>query len=275
MGWSVTNEFCLLILKVYIFENDPSTIHMNITISASKQELGQRAASLGANLVREAIAEKGEANIIVATGASQFEMLSALIEEEIDWSKVNGFHLDEYIDLPIDHPASFRKYLKERFVDKVKPQNFYYVDGEKDPDEECTRLADIMGKHPIDVAFVGIGENAHLAFNDPPADFQTKVSFLAVNLDDACRAQQFNEGWFNSLAEVPKRAISMSIHQILQSKHIICSVPDQRKSDAVSKALYGAVSPEIPASVLQNHQNTYFYLDQESASRIPQSSNDE
>ncbi len=245
--------------------------HMNIIISASKQELGQRAASLGANLVREAIAEKGEANIIVATGASQFEMLSALIEEEIDWSKVNGFHLDEYIDLPIDHPASFRKYLKERFVDKVKPQNFYYVDGEQDPIVECARLGDIMKKYPIDVAFVGIGENAHLAFNDPPADFQTKVSFLAVNLDQACRAQQFNEGWFKQLSEVPKQAISMSIHQILQSRHIICSVPDQRKSDAVSKALYGTVSPEIPASVLQNHQSTYFFLDEESASRIPQS----
>ncbi len=244
---------------------------MNIEISTTKQELGRQAAALGAKLIREAIIRQGKANIIVATGASQFEMLSALVEEEIDWSKVNGFHLDEYIGLPNDHPASFRKYLKERFVDKVKPQNFYYVDGEKDPDEECTRLGDIMEKHPIDVAFVGIGENAHLAFNDPPADFQTKVSFLAVSLDDACRAQQFNEGWFKQLSEVPKQAISMSIHQILESKHIICSVPDQRKSDAVSKALYGAVSPEIPASILQNHPSTFFFLDQESASLIPQS----
>jgi len=246
---------------------------MNIIISTSKQELGQRAAALGADLIRKAISQNGEANIIVATGASQFEMLSALIEEEIDWSKVNGFHLDEYIGLPVDHPASFRKYLKERFVDKINPQNFYYVDGEQDPAAECVRLGDIMKNYPIDVAFVGIGENAHLAFNDPPADFQIKKAFLAVNLDEACRTQQLNEGWFNGLAEVPKQAISMSIHQILQSKHIICSVPDERKSIAVSKSLYGPVTPEIPASVLQNHSSTYFFLDQESASRIPQSQN--
>ncbi len=244
---------------------------MNITISTSKQDLGQRAASKGADLIREAIAQKNEANIIVATGASQFEMLSALIEEEIDWSKVNGFHLDEYIGLPIDHPASFRKYLRERFVDKINLQNFYYVDGEQDPAVECARLGDIMEKYPIDVAFVGIGENAHLAFNDPPADFQIKDPYLVVDLDEACRTQQFNEGWFSSLDEVPKRAISMSIHQIMQSKHIICTVPDERKSMAVSKSLYGSVTPEIPASVLQNHHTTYFFLDQESASRIPQS----
>ncbi len=244
---------------------------MNIIITSSKQDLGQRAAALGADLIRKSISEKGKANIIVATGASQFEMLSALIEEEIDWAKVNGFHLDEYIDLPIDHPASFRKYLRERFVDKVNPGDFYYVDGEQDPTVECERLGDIIEKHPIDVAFVGIGENAHLAFNDPPADFQTKEPYLAVDLDEACRSQQLNEGWFNDLSEVPKRAISMSIHQILQSKHIICSVPDERKSMAVSKALYGSVAPEIPASVLQNHPSTYFYLDPESASRIPKS----
>ena len=165
---------------------------MNIIISTSKQDLGQRAAALGADLIRKAISQNGEANIIVATGASQFEMLSALIEEEIDWSKVNGFHLDEYIGLPIDHPASFRKYLKERFVDKINPQNFYYVDGEQDPAVECARLGDIMKNYPIDVAFVGIGENAHLAFNDPPANFQIKEAFLAVNLDEACRTQQLN-----------------------------------------------------------------------------------
>ena len=246
---------------------------MNITISTSKQDLGQRAASQGADLIREAIAQKKEANIIVATGASQFEMLSALIEEEIDWSKVNGFHLDEYIGLPIDHPASFRKYLRERFVDKINPQNFYYVDGEQDPTAECARLGDIMEKYPIDVAFVGIGENAHLAFNDPPADFQIKDPYLVVDLDEACRTQQFNEGWFSSLVEVPKRAISMSIHQIMRSKHIICTVPDERKSIAVSKSLFGSISPEIPASVLQNHHSAYFFLDQESASRIPQSQN--
>lgn len=246
---------------------------MNIHISTSKQELGKRAALLGANLIREAITQKDEANIIVATGASQFEMLSFLIDEEIAWSKVTGFHLDEYINLPNDHPASFRKYLKERFVEKVNPGKFHYVDGEQDPVEECHRLGQIISQHPIDVAFVGIGENAHLAFNDPPADFNIKDAFLTVELDEACRTQQLNEGWFNSLTEVPNQAISMSIHQILLSKHIICSVPDVRKSQAVASALYGEISPEIPASVLQQHENTYFFLDQESSSLIPQSQN--
>ena len=244
---------------------------MNITISKSKQELGKRAALMGANFIREAIAQKNEANIIVATGASQFEMLSFLIEEEIDWSKVTGFHLDEYINLPNGHPASFRKYLKERFVEKVNPGKFHYVNGEQDPDEECQRLGQLISQHPIDVAFVGIGENAHLAFNDPPADFNIKDAFLTVALDEACRTQQLNEGWFDSLAEVPNQAISMSIHQILLSKHIICSVPDVRKSQAVTSSLYGEISPEIPASVLQQHDSTYFFLDQESASLIPQS----
>ena len=246
---------------------------MNINISTSKQELGKRAALLGANLIREAITQKDEANIIVATGASQFEMLSFLIDEEIDWAKVTGFHLDEYINLPNDHPASFRKYLKERFVEKVNPGKFHYVNGEQDPVEECHRLDQLISQHSIDVAFVGIGENAHLAFNDPPADFNIKDAFLTVELDEACRTQQLNEGWFNSLAEVPNRAISMSIHQILLSKHIICSVPDVRKSQAVASSLYGEISPEIPASVLQQHENTYFFLDQESASLIPQSQN--
>jgi len=243
---------------------------MNIIISASKEELGQRAAIFGAKLINEAIAERGIANIIVATGASQFEMLSALVSEKIDWSKVNGFHLDEYIGLPVDHPASFRKYLKERFVDKIDLGKFYYVDGENDPSAECQRLNEIISNYPIDVAFVGIGENAHLAFNDPPADFEIKEAFLSVDLDQACRTQQLNEGWFDSLAEVPTRAISMSIQQIMQSKYIVCSVPDERKSQAVASALYGPVTAMVPASILQTHQHTHFYLDQESASRIPE-----
>jgi glucosamine-6-phosphate deaminase len=241
---------------------------MNIIISATKQELGQKAAAQGAQLIREAIARKGEANIIVATGASQFEMLSELVTKELDWSKVNAFHLDEYLNLPIDHQASFRKYLKERFVEKVHPGNFYYIDGEADSSQECARLGAIIQDCSIDVAFVGIGENGHLAFNDPPADFDIAAPFLVVELDEACRKQQLNEGWFGSLSDVPKKAISMSISQIMKSKHIICSVPDKRKAEAVTKSLSGPVTPMVPASILQNHESCYFFLDQASASQI-------
>jgi glucosamine-6-phosphate deaminase len=182
---------------------------------------------------------------------------------------VSAFHLDEYIGLPLDHPASFRKYLKERFVEKVHPGEFFYVDGEQDADSECKRLSDIISQHTIDVAFVGIGENGHLAFNDPPADFETTDPFIVVELDEDCRIQQLNEGWFNNLSEVPKRAISMSIDQIMNSKSIVCSVPDKRKSVAVHKSLHGPITPMVPASILQQHPNAQIFLDPESASEIP------
>jgi len=241
---------------------------MNIIISENQHELGQRAARQGSQFINDAIRQTGRANIVVATGASQLEMLSELVKAKVDWSKVTGFHLDEYIDLPADHPASFRKYLIERFVEKVNPASFYFINGEDDPGSECKRLGEIILKHPIDVAFVGIGENGHLAFNDPPADFETNQPFITVNLDEACRRQQLNEGWFSSLPEVPLQAISMSINQILHSRHIICTVPDERKSKAVSNSLQGQVTPEVPASVLQKHPGTYFFLDRESASGI-------
>ena len=244
---------------------------MNITICDSKEQLGEKAATLGANYIREAIENFGQANIVVATGASQFEMLAYLVKEDIDWSKVNGFHLDEYIGLPDGHPASFRKYLKERFVDIVNPANFYYVNGDNDPLVECSRLGKLIQQVSIDVAFVGIGENGHLAFNDPPADFEVQTPFLVVELDQACRTQQMNEGWFETLAQVPEKAISMSIAQIMKSQHIICSVPDLRKAEAVSKSLLGPVTPDVPASILQQHVSTFFFLDQQSASKFPQS----
>lgn len=241
---------------------------MNIIISNTKQELGQKAARLGSQFINEAIERNGSANIVVATGASQLEMLKELVNAQIDWSRVTGFHLDEYIDLPEDHPASFRKYLRERFVEKVNPGRFYYIDGEQDAGAECRRLGAIIADHPVDVAFVGIGENGHLAFNDPPGDFNTREPFICVELDEACRRQQLNEGWFNSLSEVPRQAISMSINQILSARHIICTVPDERKSEAVSNSLNGQVTPQVPASILQNHPSTYFFLDRESASGL-------
>ena len=238
---------------------------MEIVISETKQELGKKAAEKGAELIRKAIIERGEANIIVATGASQFEMLSELIKEEIDWSVVTGFHLDEYIGIKESHPASFRKYLKERFVNLVPLKEFHYVNGDTDPNAECARLGKLICKHPIDVAFVGIGENSHLAFNDPPANFETEDAYLVVTLDKECRLQQMGEGWFPTFDDVPEKAISMSIRQIMKSKAIICSVPDARKAKAVRASLESEVSSIIPASILQNHEAAWMYLDTDSA----------
>jgi len=241
---------------------------MEIFITTTKRELGQKAATHGAKLIRKAIVEQGNANIILATGASQFELLAALIREEVDWAKVIGFHLDEYIGLPESHPASFRTYLQERFVDKVPINKFYYVNGENDPVVECKRLGQIISQHPIDVAFIGIGENGHLAFNDPPADFNTKEPYITVMLDDACRRQQLGEGWFATLNEVPEQAISMSIQQILKSKAILCAVPDSRKARAVKNVVEGKVTPEVPASILQEHYQAIIYLDEKSAALL-------
>ncbi len=240
---------------------------MEIIISASKQELGKQAAQKGAEFIRKAIEERGEANIIVATGASQFEMLSELVKENIDWSVVTGFHLDEYIGVDETHPASFRKYLKERFVSLVSLKDFHYVNG-NGAEKECKRLGEIISRHPIDVAFVGIGENGHLAFNDPPADFETEEPYLVVNLDENCRKQQLGEGWFPTFDDVPRQAISMSIRQIMKSKHIICSVPDERKTDAVRNTIMCDITPMVPASVLQEHPSTWLYLDKNSSSKL-------
>lgn len=240
---------------------------MEIIISETKKELGTKAAHKGAEIIRKAIAERGEANIIVATGASQFEMLEALVKENIDWSVVTGFHLDEYIGIDETHPASFRKYLKDRFVTLVPLKDFHFVNGER-AEVECKRLGEIITNHPIDLAFVGIGENGHLAFNDPPADFETEEPYIVVNLDDDCRRQQLGEGWFPTIDDVPKQAISMSIRQIMRSKLIICSVPDERKSLAVHKTLQSEISPEVPASVLRTHPDVILYLDKNSAPQI-------
>jgi glucosamine-6-phosphate deaminase len=244
---------------------------MKLNISQSKSELGQRAAMDGANVIRQTIAERGEANIIVATGASQFEMLAELFKVEgIAWNKVTAFHLDEYVNMPITHAASFRKYLWERFVGKLPLplRAFHYIDGENDPKTECRRVGQIIRQHPIDVAFVGIGENGHLAFNDPPADFHTDEPYLVVQLDEACRKQQFGEGWFPTFADVPKQAISMSCRQIMKSRAIIVSVPDKRKAKAVQGAIEGPVTPELPSSILQRHEQTTIYLDRDSASLL-------
>jgi glucosamine-6-phosphate deaminase len=242
---------------------------MNIQIFDDKISLGQAAAEQAATALRQAIASNGKARIIVATGMSQFEFLAALTTApDIAWSQVEMFHLDEYIGMPITHPASFRKYLLERFIEPTGIQSHHLLDGEANPAEVCARVGALIAAAPIDVAFVGIGENGHLAFNDPPADFDTEEPYLIVNLDEACRRQQFGEGWFPTLEAVPTQAISMSIRQILKAHEIICIVPDTRKATAVKACLEGAVSPLAPASILQTHANTTVYLDQNSAALL-------
>jgi glucosamine-6-phosphate deaminase len=242
---------------------------MNIQVFDTKLALGQAAASDAAEIVQQALAERDVAYLIAATGASQFEFLDALVVQDIDWSKVVFFHLDEYVDLPETHPASFRRYLKERIIDRVHPRAFHLINGEAgDVVEECNRVGKLISQQQVDVAFVGIGENGHLAFNDPPADFETEKPYIVVDLNEECRKQQVGEGWFPTLNEVPRRAISMSIKQILKARNILCIVPDQRKAEAVRNCVELTVSPMRPASVLQTHSNVTLYLDRESSSRL-------
>lgn len=229
---------------------------MKIVISETKAILGRDAAKTGAVFINDAISKRGAANIIVATGASQFEMLDELTRQDVDWARVTGFHLDEYMGISDKHPASFCRYLRERFVEKVPLKEFHYISGVNDPQVECRRLGSIISDHPVDVAFIGIGENGHLAFNDPPADFETEEPYHIVNLDNECRQQQVGEGWFNSLDDVPRQAISMTIRQILKSKYIICSVPEARKAKAVCNTLKGGIDPFVPSSVLTMHEST-------------------
>lgn len=233
--------------------------------------MGIQAARCGADMIRSAIDKQGQATIIVATGASQFEMLESLVEQPgIRWDHVTAFHLDEYVGLPITHPASFRAYLWQRFHRKLPLplRHFHYLNGEQDPQRVCQEMSQTLGRHSVDVAFVGIGENGHLAFNDPPADFKTQSPYLVVQLDEVCRRQQLSEGWFKTLDQVPTHAITMSIHQIMKSVSIICTVPDQRKAVAVRNALRGPVTPEVPASILQKHPHCDIFMDQAAASLL-------
>jgi len=243
---------------------------MQVRTFETKAEMARAAAAEAGAILREAIARDGRAHVIAATGASQFEFLEALtMSEGIDWPKTVFFHLDEYVGLPETHPASFRRYLRERITARVRPGAFHFIAGDApDPVAEARRVGDVLSRHPIDAAFVGIGENGHLAFNDPPADFETEEPYLVVRLDEACRRQQMGEGWFARIEDVPEQAISMSIRQILKSKEIVCVVPDERKARAVRDCLEGDVSPMHPASVLRRHPRTTVYLDHASASLL-------
>ena len=244
---------------------------MKITIHADRPAMAAAAAPEAADAVRHALAERGQATLVVATGTSQLEVLAAFAAAPgIDWENVSLFHLDEYCGIPSDHAASFRRYLRERFFDilPVKPAVFHWIGADGDPAAECRRLAGLVPSGDFDLLLCGIGENGHLAFNDPPADFDAIDPYLVVSLDEACRRQQVGEGWFSSLAAVPTHAISMSIRRIMAARTIICSVPDERKAVAVRDTVEGPVSPTVPASILQRHADCRLHLDRAAASRL-------
>lgn len=244
-------------------------LHTKVEVLADKYSLGQAAADHAARSLRRALGDRGSARLVAATGASQFEFLDALTSAPgIDWSRVEVFHLDEYVGLPSTHPASFRKYLFERLIHKVGITRYYLLDGDGDPQGSVTKIGHELQSKPVDILFAGIGENGHLAFNDPPADFQATAPYLIVDLDEACRQQQVNEGWFSKLGDVPKKAISMSVRQILCSQEIIVVVPDTRKAPAVKACLEGEISPAMPASILRTHPNATIYLDRDSAALL-------
>jgi len=242
---------------------------MHVKTYVDRKTMSRAAARRAAQILLDVIAANGRARIIAATGASQIEFLDALVRAPgIDWTRVEMFHLDEYVGLPIDHPASFRRYLLERLIRPTGMGTYHLLDGGRDALEVADEAGRAIASGAIDVAFVGIGENGHLAFNDPPADFTTERPYLVVTLDDACRRQQVGEGWFTSVEDVPAQAISMSVAQILKSRAIVCVVPDARKAQAVQACLEGAVSPTAPASILQTHPDTTVYLDRASAALL-------
>jgi glucosamine-6-phosphate deaminase len=263
--------FCI-ICQLHVITNSElrNSICVLIKVFKSLDSLGQAAAEQAAAAIRRAIAAKGQARIIAATGTSQAAFLNALTKtNDIPWAKVEAFHLDEYIGLPITHPASFRKILLEQLMRKAGIVNYHLLDGDApDPDEVVRRVGKQLASSPVDVAFLGIGENGHIAFNDPPADFATEDPYILVELDEVCRRQQVGEGWFADISQVPKQAISMSVRQILKAKELVAVVPETRKAPAVKACLEGPVSPMAPGSILRTHPKATVYLDRDSAALL-------
>jgi glucosamine-6-phosphate deaminase len=243
---------------------------MLVKLFNTQDALGQAAATQAATAIRRAIAAQAQARIVAATGTSQGAFLNALTKmDDIDWAKVEAFHLDEYIGLPITHPASFRKILLEQLMRKVGIVHYHLLEGDApDPAEVIRRVGEQLASSPVDVMFLGIGENGHIAFNDPPADFETEDPYIVVELDDACRRQQVGEGWFAGIAQVPKQAISMSVRQILKAKELVVVVPESRKARAVKACLEGPITPLAPGSILRTHPNATVYLDHDSAALL-------
>lgn len=244
---------------------------IDLRLHRTKTDMGEAAAAFGAAAIADAIAARGHANIVIATGASQFEMLAALVHhDEVDWSKVTAFHLDEYLDMPATHPASFRRYLVEHFTSKLPTLGaFHFIEGDApDLKAELARINGLLDAHPIDVMFAGIGENGHLAFNDPPADFEATEAYRIVALEERCRRQQFGEGWFPTLEAVPHEAISMTVGRIMSSRVVVLTVPDARKAEATRNVVEGPVTNLCPASILQRHPACRLFLDPPAASRL-------
>ena len=243
---------------------------MKLSVFDTTDAMARAAAHKAAEILREAVAKRGAATFVAATGVSQFGFLNALVgEPDLRWASMTMFHLDEYVGLPADHPASFRRYLGERLTSRVPIGRVHFIQGDAENVEaELDRLNRLIGQGAVDVAFVGIGENGHLAFNDPPADFTVERPYILVKLDAACRRQQLGEGWFASLDDVPRRAISMSIRQILKARQIICTVPERRKSGAIKACFEGGIGPMAPASILRTHPECFLFLDREAASQL-------
>jgi glucosamine-6-phosphate deaminase len=243
---------------------------MLLKVFADKPSLSRAASEQAASAIRRALEKQTRARIVAATAASQIEFLDALTQQrDIDWTRVEAFHLDEYIGLPLTHPGSFRKMLLEQLIQKIGIVHFHLLDGDADdPAEVARRVGKKLASAPIDIAFLGIGENGHIAFNDPPADFETKEPYIVVNLDETCRQQQVGEAWFADISQVPKQALSMSVRQVLKCREILAVVPDARKAHAVRACFEGVISPMVPASILRNHPNATVYLDRNSASLL-------
>ncbi|SFE21415.1 glucosamine-6-phosphate deaminase [Lentibacillus persicus] len=241
---------------------------MDIIKAKDAQELGKKAAELTANYLNDAINKKGQARLLLATGKSQLTTLQELLKQKVEWKHVEVFHLDEYIGLTREHAASFQKYIAERFVDKLELKKAHYISGDEDAEKTIKNLTNEIRTSPVDVALVGIGENSHIAFNDPPADFQTKEAFIRVKLDEVAREQQVKEGWFSSINDVPTEAITMTVYQIMQSEKIISCVPYKSKAKAVKRTLESDLTNEIPATILKRHNNWSLFLDEDSSSLL-------
>lgn len=256
-----------MLYKGHVFGNR-NRAAMIISISKNVSELGAAAASFAGARLREAISHNGEARLVLSTGQSQFETLEALVKEDVDWKKIEIFHLDEYIGLPVTHKASFRKYLKERFIGHIECRKFHGVDTEGNIGKVIAGLTKEIREKPVDLGLIGIGENGHVAFNDPPADFETREAFIVVTLDERCKAQQVGEGWFKSMDDVPEKAVSMTVWQIMQCRAIVSCVPHLVKADAVYRTLSNPVSSLIPATMLKQHPDFHLFLDTNSASKV-------
>ena len=243
---------------------------LRVEIFGDKEEMGKEAAAFVAGKLNHAIKDRGSANLILGAGASQYPLLEFLLKKELDWTKINLFHQDEYIGLSDHHPASFRKFIKELIADKVNLKNVYYLKGDADDiDAEIRRYEKLLKDNPVDVACVGIGENGHIAFNDPAvADFNDPESLKVVELDEACRMQQVGEGWFPTIKHVPGKAVTLTITAIMNCNALCCTVPDERKSEAVYNTLSGGISTSCPASILRKHDNAVLFLDSFAACRI-------